>query len=97
MFDLADQNDSIILSGVVLIVYEAIMIMAFYFLAPAVVFILYSIFSGSSTLVSNIDVYQSEYFFVVKVMFALGFLVPLIWFAVRIFRIQRSNYGVILK
>jgi membrane-bound ClpP family serine protease len=96
MFDVADQTDSIILAGVVLVVYEAIMIMTFYFLAPVIVLILYSIFTGSSTLVSNINVYASEYYFIVKVLFAIGFLVPLVWFITWVFRIERGNYGNVI-
>ena len=97
MFDVVDQTDSIILAGIVLVIYEAIMMMMFYFLAPVVVMILYSIFSGSSTLVSNINVYSSEFYFIVKVLFAAGFLIPIVWFIAWAFRIERGNYTIIQR
>ena len=83
--------NSIILAGIMLLVYESIMIVCFYFLSPVVMMILYSIFNSEVTLAYNGGMYASEFYFVTVAMFAVAFLIPVVWFILWVFRVEAGS------
>jgi len=87
------QVNSIIFAGILLVVYEAVIIMCFYFLAPAVMLILYSIFTSDITMANHGAVYSGEFYFVTNMMFAIAFLIPVVWFIVWVYRVE-SGYQI---
>ena len=93
MFEQEGRTQSIILAGIILMVYEAIMIICFYFLAPVVMMVLYSIFNSPVTIASHGAVYSGEFYFITNMMFACGFLIPVVWFIVWVFSVE-SGYEI---
>lgn len=87
------QSSSIILAGIILLIYEAIVIICFYFLAPIVMIILYSIFNSQVTLDYGGAMYAQEFYVITVMMFAIAFLIPLVWFILWVFRVE-SGYNV---
>ena len=87
------QVNSIIFAGILLVVYESVVIMCFYFLAPAVMLILYSIFTSDITMANHGSMYSGEFYFVTNMMFALAFLIPVVWFIVWVYRVE-SGYQI---
>lgn len=93
MYEAANQTNSIILAGIVLMIYEAIIIITFYFLSPIVMMILYAIFTDPTTVAVNGSMYASEFYAVTVLMFAVAFLIPVVWFVLWVFRVE-SGYQV---
>jgi Sec-independent protein secretion pathway component TatC len=94
MFEQEQQTNSLIMAGLILLVYEAMVIICFYFLAPIVMIILYSIFNSQVTLDYGGAVYASEFYVITVMMFAIAFLIPLVWFILWVFRTE-SGYQII--
>jgi hypothetical protein len=94
MFEQQQQTNSIILAGLILLVYETMVIICFYFLSPIVMIILYSIFNSQVTLDYGGAVYAQEFYIVTVMMFAIAFLIPLVWFVLWVFRTE-SGYQII--
>jgi hypothetical protein len=93
MFEQQGQTQSIILAGILLLVYETIMIICFYFLAPVVMMVLYSIFNDPVTIANHGAVYSGEFYWITNAMFAIGFLIPVVWFIVWVFSVE-SGYQI---
>ena len=94
MFEQQQQTNSIIMAGLMLLIYEAMIIICFYFLSPIVMLILYSIFNSQITIDVGGAMYANEFYLVTVMMFAIAFLIPLVWFILWVFRTE-SGYNVI--
>ena len=92
MFEGIDQTQSIIVAGFILVIYEAIVLMCFYFLAPPVMMILYGILGGFTTTIVPTQ-YPQEIYTVCDMMFALAFLIPIIWFIIWVVKTE-SGYQI---
>jgi Sec-independent protein secretion pathway component TatC len=93
MFEQESQINSIILAGIILIIYETMVLLCFYFLAPVVMMILYSIFNSEITIANHGAMYSGEFYFITTMMFAVAFLIPVVWFVLWVFRTE-SGYQI---
>ena len=94
MFDDMPETDSIIFLGIMLLIYETVMIITFYFLAPVVMLVLYSMFSSQIFIDNHGALYAGEFYWVTVAMFAIGMLIPIVWFVLKVIRVE-SGYATV--
>lgn len=97
MFESPEQIRSFILATIVLVVYEAIVLMCYWLFAPVVMGVIYAIFNSEVTVASGGAYFQAEFVFVTKVFFALCMVLPIFWFVLWVYRVESGNQPFIIQ
>lgn len=79
------ERNSIFLAGIILIVYEAIMLMIFFFLSDPILSVLEGIFAGTTN-IPEMSTFSPIILTVFNIIFAIAFIIPVIWFFVWIYQ-----------
>ena len=82
------DSDSIILAGIVLIIWEAVTIIVFYVLSTPILALLNAILGCGTT--PYLAMLGPEYVTVFYMIFAISFIIPIVWFFLWIFK---REYG----
>ena len=78
------QHDSIIIAGIVLIIFEAIVLIIYFVASDPILSVLEGIFSLST--VSEMGTYSPIILTVFNVMFAIAFITPIVYFFVWVYK-----------
>ncbi len=82
------DNDSIILAGIVLIIWEAIMVIMYFVLSVPIMALLNAILGCGTT--PYLTMLGPEYRLVFNMIFAIAFAIPIVWFFLWVFK---REYG----
>lgn len=78
------NDNSIIVGGVVLIVWECIVLCMYFFLSDPILSVLEGIFNLST--LSQMGTYSPVIIIIFNVIFAVAFITPVVWFFVWLFK-----------
>ena len=78
-------NNSIFVAGIVLIVFEAVILIIYFVLGPAILSVLNGIFNLNNA-PAEMATYSPEILLIFDAIFAVAFITPVIWFFVVLFR-----------
>ena len=86
-----DDSDNLIFLVVVLAIYEALILICYFFLSTPILTLLNGIVTLFSDSVSQMGTYGIPTLVIFNIMFAIAFIIPIVWFLVKIARVE-SGY-----
>lgn len=92
-----EPGDNIIFLGLVLAVYEGLIFMCYLFLSVPIMMLLNGIISLFTGSIPEMTTYGSPTLTFFNIMFAIAFIIPVIWFFVSIARVESGTQSFRIK